>query len=69
MDPDAALAEMLDLARTDQSEFNDDIHRLAELTLALHGWLEKGGHLPAAWVLARTRIAQGANYLPSERNR
>ena len=49
MDPDETLTEMLEISRADQSEFHDDIHRLCELTLALHGWLSTGGFLPAAW--------------------
>jgi len=49
MDPDAALAEMVELAHSDLSEYNEDIHRLAELTLALNAWLSSGGFLPAAW--------------------
>jgi len=52
MDPDEALKEMLDIARADHSEFHDDIHRLADLTLGLHEWLSKGGMLPAAWHLS-----------------
>lgn len=49
VDPNAALAELLDLARADQSEFNDDIHRMAELVLAFHEHLAGGGYPPAAW--------------------
>lgn len=52
MGPDAALAEALDIARADQSEYNEDIHRLAELVLGLHDWLHSGGMLPAAWHLS-----------------
>ncbi|MBB5167088.1 hypothetical protein [Mycobacterium sp. AZCC_0083] len=49
MDPNAALEEMLDLARGDLTEFGDEVHRLAELTLGLHEFLGKGGFLPSAW--------------------
>lgn len=49
MDPDANLAEMRQLAKSDLSEFNEDIHRLAELVLALDEWILRGGFLPKAW--------------------
>lgn len=61
MDPDAALAEMLDISHADQSEFHEDIHRLAELTLALHEWITSGGFLPAAW-----RANAGGHFLGTE---
>ncbi|ACF05086.1 hypothetical protein Nigel_83 [Mycobacterium phage Nigel] len=61
MDPDAALAEMLDIARTDQSEYHDGIHRLCELTLGLHGWLARGGFLPAAWASGRGEAGSPAS--------
>lgn len=51
-DPDATLAELLDISRADQSEFNDEIHALAKGFLALHAWLSEGGTLPSAWHLA-----------------
>lgn len=49
MDPDAALAEMREIAKADQSEFHEGIHRLCELTLALDEWITNGGFLPKAW--------------------
>ena len=57
MDPDAALAEALDIAREHVAELDDeslnnhaDTGRLAELVLELHGWLaDHGGFPPAAW--------------------
>lgn len=64
--PDAALVEALDLARASESRdlTTEDADRLAELLLALHEWFSVGGHLPQAWVLAKTRIVQHSNYLP-----
>ena len=53
MDPDAALAEALDLARCDLAEYGDEVHRLAELFLGLHDFLSSGGFLPAAWNAGR----------------
>jgi hypothetical protein len=65
MDPDAALDELLDLAdlvtrfadadgeRTDGS----DVLRLAELVLALDGWLTASGFLPTRWKPAARRSA------------
>lgn len=53
MDPNAALAEMLDISRNGQrQEFitGRDAMRLAELTTELHEWIMRGGFLPAAWV-------------------
>lgn len=49
MDPDVMLDEMRALAKSDLSEFGDEVHRLAELTLALDEWITKGGFLPADW--------------------
>ncbi|AER49399.1 hypothetical protein STINGER_85 [Mycobacterium phage Stinger] len=54
MDPDAALAEALDLARGDLAEYGDEVHRLAEVFLALDSWLQGGGFLPAAWDVGRS---------------
>lgn len=60
MDPDAALAEMLDLAR-DLIKWDDALIQgdhdptygqaaeLAQAVLALHEWIDHGGFLPAAW--------------------
>jgi hypothetical protein len=48
MDPDACLAEMLDLARAAE-QLGDEAHRLAELTISMHEWLSRQGFLPAAW--------------------
>ncbi|APQ42343.1 hypothetical protein PBI_RICH_84 [Mycobacterium phage Rich] len=56
MDPDANLAETLGLARGIM-QFAEDHDaqavRLAELTLALHEWIDRGGFLPAAWSAGR----------------
>lgn len=56
MDPDAALAEMLEIARQHQAELDDeslnqhaDTGRLADLVVDLHEWIDSGGFLPAAW--------------------
>lgn len=60
MDPDAALAELLDLARAHQAELDDestnnhaDTGQMADLVLGLHDWLSTGGFLPAAWAVGR----------------
>lgn len=44
MDPDSNLEEMLEIATALQDE-----SRLAELVVALDGWLRGGGFLPQAW--------------------
>ncbi|AYB70628.1 hypothetical protein SEA_SERENDIPITOUS_87 [Mycobacterium phage Serendipitous] len=52
MDPDANLVEQLGLARgiVQFSEDHDpQAVRLAELVLAQHEWIDRGGYLPAAW--------------------
>jgi len=59
MDPTANLKEQLELARSltkgsDQLGAYDtvdtiDAVRLAELVLALDGWIKKGGFLPEQW--------------------
>ena len=52
MDPDAALAEMLDASRTVISQggaTDEQATYLAERALALHNWIDKGGFLPASW--------------------
>lgn len=52
MDPDATLATVLDAAREiadHHSTHPDDAMRLADAVLALHGWIDRGGYLPAAW--------------------
>jgi hypothetical protein len=61
MDPDAALEELLNLADlvtslAEDSEWTGDcdILRMAELTLALDGWLTAGGFMPARWKPARS---------------
>lgn len=64
MDPDATLAEMLEEARADQSEFHEGIHRLAELVLALDEWLRKGGFLPTDWHSATA--AKGDRLFPPD---
>ena len=60
MDPNANLKEQLELAQAIQqctcngnADCDDCSHagqRLAELVVALHGWISKGGFLPVVWV-------------------
>jgi hypothetical protein len=66
MDPDANLAELLDIARQHQAELDDesrnhhaDTGRMAELVLALHEHIDHGGFLPAAWRIRGGFIAPG----------
>jgi hypothetical protein len=51
MDPDTNLAEQLELAQSmiDGEADSDDCERLAELVLALHEWIQRGGAMPEAW--------------------
>lgn len=53
MDPNACLDELLRLVagfHDSEEELNpDDVERVAELLLALDGWLTGGGFLPARW--------------------
>ena len=51
MDPDTNLEEQKTLAQSiiDGDADDADAERLAELVLALHEWLSKGGALPEAW--------------------
>jgi hypothetical protein len=55
MDPDANLAEQLRLAKSiaeDQLSEDDSLamgERLADLVLALDGWMTAHGFLPARW--------------------
>jgi hypothetical protein len=49
VDPDAALAEMREIAKADQAEFHDGIHRICELFQGLDEWMTRGGPLPEAW--------------------
>lgn len=60
MDPNAALAEALDIARAHQAELDDesvnnhaDTGRLADLVVGLHEFITGGGFLPAAWSVGR----------------
>lgn len=48
-DPDATLANLLTVARSDLSEFGDEVHALAQGLLQLNIWLQGGGRLPVAW--------------------
>jgi hypothetical protein len=66
MDPDAALEELLNLAdlvtslaAQEVAEWTGerDILRIAELTLALDGWLTAGGFMPTRWKAASCRSA------------
>ena len=54
MDPDAALAELLELTNEhldpgDEPPDPVDVARIAELVHALDGWLFAGGFLPRRW--------------------
>ena len=53
MDPNANLEEQLRLAKEiDEALLSDVVlkaYRLAELVLALHEWISKGGCLPDKW--------------------
>lgn len=53
MDPEANYQEMLKLATRLLDSENDDADRLAELVLAMDGWLKRGGFLPKAWAKGR----------------
>jgi hypothetical protein len=74
MDPDLNLQQQLDLARgiiahADKGDFDvadvtwvgDNAALLAELVLALDGWLRKQGAPPKPWFRAfnRARVAEG----------
>lgn len=57
MDPNATLAELVDIARQHLDETDDesrsphaDTPHMAELVLSLHDWLMSGGALPNWWV-------------------
>lgn len=52
MDPDAALTELLDIARAIDNAYaltGDQAVDMAVRFLGLHEWLTGGGYLPAAW--------------------
>ena len=56
MDPDANLKEQLELAESIQQAYDneeevdpDDAARLAELVIALNGWMKGCGFLPKEW--------------------
>jgi hypothetical protein len=52
MYPDATLTELLNLANEiadDGEAITHDAVQLAELILALDGWITAGGFLPARW--------------------
>jgi hypothetical protein len=60
MDPNAALAEALTIAKRfvnwerDTADYyvleETGAERLAELVIALDGWIRNGGFLPANWI-------------------
>jgi hypothetical protein len=68
MDPNACLVESLELAqRIVDAESDEDIRvsdagRLAELVLAMDGWLSgsRAGFLPEGWKSARSKHANRA---------
>jgi len=55
MDPDACLDQMLEIANElvdlkEEDKLDDcAVTRLAELVLAMDGWLSKQGFLPRKW--------------------
>ena len=51
MDPNENLKEQLALATSIVNEECDETEapRLAELVLAMHEWITRGGFIPAAW--------------------
>jgi len=49
VDPNANLAEQLELARELVDDENPDAARLAELVIALDEWIARGGFLPLRW--------------------
>lgn len=58
MDPNANLEELRTLAGSVATDIDyigreEDARRLAELVLALDGWLSKGGFLPSEWAKGR----------------
>ena len=58
MDPDANLAEQLELANRilacGAGEMEDgELERLAELVEALDEWIKSGGFLPEAWQVTK----------------
>lgn len=66
MDPDANLKEQLELTTyivemsepTDTDDLlrlEDKARRLAELVLALHGWMQTGGFIPKLWAEHRKK--------------
>ena len=56
MDPNVTLAEMLTIARLavagELADPLDSLERLAELSIALDGWILGGGFLPETWLEA-----------------
>lgn len=67
MDPDANLREQLELAERLNDEngygpgedMSADAARLAELVLALDGWIRRGGFLPERWRNDDVRSSRG----------
>lgn len=58
MDPNANLKEQLEIAKRiidggdmEHGEWDTLRDRLAELVIALDGWLKQGGFLPQRWAL------------------
>ncbi len=57
MDPDTNLEEQLSLTKwieehqdnMSDKDLRTETYRLAELVVALHGWIIQGGFLPKAW--------------------
>jgi hypothetical protein len=53
MDPNANLKEQREIARrillSEPLDLDGDAARLAELVIALDGWITRGGFLPKDW--------------------
>jgi len=60
MDPNANLAEQLQLALSLVNSDYEDAARLAELVLALDAWLNTGGFMPARWEMSGHQEAHWA---------
>lgn len=73
MDPTANLKEQLELSKEIQLAFDSEneldvgsCERLAELVLALHEWIIKGGALPAQWQTKREQLTDSLQWTTDE---
>lgn len=54
MDPDEALRDLVESARTIIATSEDELAlKVADGVLSMHDWLSKGGFMPAAWMVAQ----------------